>query len=72
MYLKLKARNDSADLQLRDARLSYPAGDPNLVAISQAALAAKDALNQYVADAVAKDPDAAAAKAKLDVLTQPN
>lgn len=71
-YLKAKARYDAADLHLKDARLSYPAGDPNLVSVSQTALQAKDALNQFIADAVAKDPDAAAAKAKLDALTPPN
>jgi hypothetical protein len=71
-YIQAKARNDAADLQLRDARLSYRAGDPNLVTTSQAALAARDALNELVADAVAKDPAASAAKAKLDALTQPN
>jgi len=69
-YQQAKARNDAADLQLRDARLSFRAGDPNLVATSQTALAARDALNQFVANAIANDPAAAAAKARLDALMQ--
>lgn len=69
-YQQAKMRADTADSQLRDARARYSPGDSNLVAASQTALDARDALNQIVAQAMANDPAAVAAKAKLDALTQ--
>jgi hypothetical protein len=69
-YRKAKADSDAADEQLRTARLQYQPGDSNLVAFSQTALKARDALNQLVAQADTKDSTAAAAKAKLDAIMQ--
>jgi len=69
-YQKAKADSDAADEQLRMARLQYQPGDSNLVAFSQTALTARDALNQLIAQAVAKDSTAAAAKARLDAIMQ--
>lgn len=55
-YRAAKSDADAADAELKQARLVNPPGSPELVAASEAAMAAHSKLQKLITDAAAKDP----------------